>query len=114
VPPNRTDAAAPRALAAAYPEMSDKARDELERWLLEQSLDEFPVLDILLMELHALHKLLRTTYSEGMTWLFEVLEQERQSLAARSAYLLRNSYLPNQTRTSTLHTGPGLSCSRLF
>jgi hypothetical protein len=29
-----------------------------------------------------------------MTWLFEVLEQERQSIAARIAYLLRNSYLP--------------------
>ncbi len=26
-----------------------------------------------------------------MTWLSEVLEQERQSLAARVAYLLRNS-----------------------
>ncbi len=41
-----------------------------------------------------MHKLLHTTYSEGMTRLFEVPEQERQSLAARIAYLLRNSYLP--------------------
>ncbi len=66
------------------------------------------------MELHTRHKFLHTTYSEGMRWLFEVPEQERQSLAARIACLLRNSYLPNQMRTNTLHTGLGLSCSRLF
>ncbi len=55
-----------RALVVSYPEISDKARDELERWLLDQSPDdEIPVLDILLMELHTMHTLLHTTHSEG-------------------------------------------------
>ncbi len=52
------------------------------------------MLDTLLDERQTLYKLLRITHAEGMTWLVEVLEEERQSLAAQAAYVLRNSDPP--------------------
>ncbi len=51
-------------------------------------------MNILLMELHVMHKLLRITYAEEMPWLLEQLEEQREYLAVQAAYALRKPDLP--------------------
>lgn len=77
-----------RALMAAYPEIPEETRKRVEAWKAEDAPGYFGALDTLLDELHTFHKLLRIAYVEGMTWVVEILEQERQSNAAQAAYLL--------------------------
>jgi hypothetical protein len=103
-----------RALAAAYPEISDKAPAEIERWLLDQSLDEIPVMDILLMEIHALHKLLRTTHSEGRRGSLRFCVRSGRASPHGSPISCGIPTCPNQSRAGILYTGPGLSWFRLF
>ncbi len=79
-----------RALEAAYPEIPEDTRRRVVNWQLDEVPGELGVYDILRMNLHTLHKLLRIAHAEGMTWLVEVLEEERHALAAQAAYALRN------------------------
>ncbi len=78
-------------MEAAYPELPVEARERLENWRQEDNEDHLSSLDVLLEELHVLHRLLRIA-DEGRSglWLAETLDQERQPLAAQAAYLLRN------------------------
>ena len=63
-------------------------------WYFEQTANQMPALNILLMELHVIHKLLRITYAEEMPWLLEQLEEQREYLAVQAAYALRKPDLP--------------------
>ncbi len=84
-----------QALMDAYPVISEDARKKVVRWIFDQSPDELPVLDILLSDLHAMHKLLRIAFAEEMLWLVEVLEEERQGLAVQAAFVLRSPNPPD-------------------
>lgn len=75
---------------AAYPEIPEEARERVVAWQEEDQVGYAGALDTLLDELHTFHKLLRIAHIEGMTWLVEILEQERQSNAAQAAYLLND------------------------
>lgn len=75
---------------AAYPEVPEETRERVLAWRAEDALGHFGALDTLLMELHTFHKLLHIAHVEGMTWVVELLEQERQSNAAQAAYLLND------------------------
>lgn len=44
----------------------------------------------LVNSLYTLHKLMRIAFEEGETWLVEVLEIERESVAAQIAFVLVN------------------------
>lgn len=77
-----------RALMDAYPEIPEEVRERVDLWESEDSPACAGALDTLLAELHTFHKLLRIAHGERMSWLAEILEQERQSNAAQAAYLL--------------------------
>ncbi len=84
-----------RALLRAYPASAIPAevRARVEAWLLDEEPGYLPMLDSLLDSLLLLHKLIRVAHEDRAdcaTSLIEVLEQERQCLAAQAAYLLRN------------------------
>ena len=79
-----------QALVAAYPELPEDARRKVVAWQQDEVPGRMGVFDTLYMEIHTLHKLLRIADAEGMTWLVEVLEQERHALAAQAAYVTRN------------------------
>ncbi len=84
-----------RALVAAYPEIPVETRRQLVNWQIDEEPGYAAVVDTLLDNLHTIHKLLRITHAvKDMTWLVEVLEEERQSLAAQAAYVLRNPSPP--------------------
>ncbi len=79
-----------RALRLAYPDVSEKVRAGVHTW--EEDTDygeEFGPVDSLLDRLATMHKLLRLAFEDGETWLVEVLELEREAVAAQAAYALR-------------------------
>ena len=51
---------------------------------------EVPPSEYLLDTLMTMHKLLRLAFKDGECWMVEVLELERQSVAAQCAYALRD------------------------
>ena len=78
------------ALRRAYPDVPEKVRAGILRW--EEDTDyarEFSPEDHLLDTLATMHKLLRLAFEDGESWLVEVLEYERESVAAQAAYALR-------------------------
>ncbi len=84
------DAACQDALRRAYPDVSEKVRAGVHTW--EEDTDygkELGPVDCLLDTLMLMHKLLRLAYEDGETWLVEVLEYEREAVAAQAAYALR-------------------------
>ncbi len=80
-----------RALRRAYPNPPEKVRAGVLRW--EEDTDhmrEVPPSEYLLDTLMTMHKLLRLAFKDGECWMVEVLELERQSVAAQCAYALRD------------------------
>lgn len=78
------------ALRRAYPNVPEKVRAGVLRW--EEDTDrarEASPMDHLLDTLATMHKLLRLAFEDGESWLVEVLEYERESVAAQAAYALR-------------------------
>jgi len=91
-----------RALSRAYPASTIPAevRARVEAWLLDEEPGYLSMLDSLLDSLLLLHKLMRVAHEDRAdcaTSLIEVLEQERQCLAAQAAYVLRTPNPPEET-----------------
>ncbi len=79
-----------QALRRAYPDVSEKVRAGVHTW--EEDTDygkELGPVDCLLDTLMTMHQLLRLAYQDAECWLVEVLEYERESVAAQAAYALR-------------------------
>jgi hypothetical protein len=79
------------ALRRAYPDVPEKVRAGVETW--EEDTDdghELPPEDCLLDTLMTMHKVLRLAFEDGESWLVEVLELERESVAAQAAYAMRD------------------------
>ena len=75
-----------QALARAYPEPPEYVREQLLRWERdERNGGDLPV-DLLLDSLMTVRKLVRLAHEDGEDWLLEILEHERQELAARAAF----------------------------
>lgn len=81
------------ALQRAYPDVPERVRVGVEIW--EKDTDyanEAGPVDCLLDTLATMHKLMRLAAEGGETWLVEVLELEREAVAAQCAYALRDRY----------------------
>ncbi len=81
------------ALRRAYPDVSEKVRAGVHTWEEDWEADAYrdaPPLDCLLGTLMTMHKLLRLAFEDGESWLVEVLEYEREAVAAQAAYALRD------------------------
>ncbi len=81
------------ALRRAYPDVPEKVRAGVLRW--EEDTDharEAGPVDCLLDTLMTMHKLLRLAYEDGESWLVEVLEYEREAVAAQADYALRDRH----------------------
>ncbi len=87
-----TDEDYQRALRRAYPDVPEKVRAGVLTWEGDWEADGYrdaaPV-DCLLDSLATMHKLLRLAHEDAESWLVEVLEYERESVAAQAAYALR-------------------------
>ena len=79
-----------RALRRAYPDAPESVRSAVELWELGERPGYAPVVDSLYDSLNTIHKLMRLAYEDGETWLVEVLEQERESVAVQAAYASRD------------------------
>lgn len=85
-----------RALVGAYLEtVPDAVRARTLAWEQDEA-SENPyghttVVDYLLDSLGTLHKLMRLAHADGETWIVEVLEIERESVAAQAAVALENA-----------------------
>jgi hypothetical protein len=69
----------------------DEVRERVQLWEGDEEAGYGTVLDYCLDSLFVLHKLLRIAQAEKRTWLVEVLEVERQSIAAEAAVALEKS-----------------------
>ncbi len=81
------------ALRRAYPDVPEKVRTGVETW--EEDTDEGHEMgpaDCLLDTLMTMHKLLRLAYEDQEGWLVEILELERESVAAQAAFALRDQH----------------------
>jgi hypothetical protein len=81
------------ALRRAYPDVPEKVRAGVHTW--EEDADhgkELGPVDCLLDTLMTMHKLLRLAFEDGECWLVEVLEYEREAVAAQAAYALRDRH----------------------
>lgn len=76
-----------RAIVHAHDAPED-VRERVALWERDEEAGSAPVVDCLLDSLHVLYKLLRIAHAEGETWLVEVLEYERQGVAAQAAWAL--------------------------
>jgi hypothetical protein len=75
-----------RTLARAYPEPPEYVREQLLRWERDERNGGDPPVDLLLDSLMTVRKLMRFAHEDGEDWLVEILEHERQELAARAAF----------------------------
>ena len=75
-----------QALARAYPEPPEYVREQLLRWERDERNGGDPPVDVLLDSLMTVRKLMRLADADGEDWLVEILEHERQELAARAAF----------------------------
>lgn len=66
-------------------------RERVARWELDEGQGYGTILDWCLDSLFVLHKLLRIAHAEQRTWLVELLEVERQGIAAEAAVALEES-----------------------
>lgn len=81
------------ALRRAYPNAPEKVRAGVLTWEADTDYArEVPPSDCLLDTLMTMHKLLRLAFEDGESWLVEVLELERESVAAQAAYALRERH----------------------
>ena len=74
-----------RALLAAYSDPSELVRERTHRWLEDEEPGLLTVFDTLVISLGTLCKTMRIAYEADQTWLVEMLEQERESIAAQAA-----------------------------
>ncbi len=84
------DAAYQDALRLAYLDVPEKVRAGVHTW--EEDTDygkELGPVDCLLDTLMTMHRLLRLAFEDAESWLVEVLEYEREAVAAQAAYALR-------------------------
>jgi hypothetical protein len=79
-----------RALLAAYPDPPEGLREQVHQWQLEKNSDHLPVFDSLLMSLDTLNKVMCVAHEADEVWLVEILEEERQSVAAQAAVALES------------------------
>ncbi len=79
------------ALTRIYPNVPEDVRERVDQWERDEEHGGIAVLDCLLDNLHALHKLLRISQEEGQPWVVELLERQRESLAAEAAYVLERA-----------------------
>ncbi len=81
-----------QALRRAYPDVPEKVRAGVLTWEGDWEADGYrdaaPV-DCLLDTLMTMHRLLRLAFEDAECWLVEVLEYEREAVAAQAAYALR-------------------------
>ncbi len=79
------------ALARAYPNAPEDVRERVARWEEDEEPGYAAVVDNLLDQLHVTHKVMRTAYEGKATWLVELLERERESVAAQAAVALERA-----------------------
>ncbi len=85
--PSGTEEAA--AMMRAFPDAPEHVRSRVVAWELDEEPDKAPVYDSLQDSLYTVHKVMQVAYADGETWLVEMLELERESVAAQAAYALR-------------------------
>jgi hypothetical protein len=73
-----------RALLEAYSDPPEKLREAVLRWIEEEGGNP-PVFESLLESLDVVHKTMRIAYEADETWLTEILEEERETVAAQAA-----------------------------
>ncbi len=83
------------ALARAYGNAPADVREKIAEWEADEDPGRMSVLDDLLDTLYTLHKLQRIAHEEWQTYLVEILERERESVAAQTAVALEHA---NQRR----------------
>ncbi len=85
------DGAYHEALVRAYPDeaIPESVRRQIEDWACDERPGVGVVENLLLDSLATLHKILRTAYQDGQTWLVENLDEQRQAEAARASYAMR-------------------------
>jgi hypothetical protein len=90
-----TDADHYRALRLAYPDAPERVRSIVRRWERDERADGHGVspIDQLLDGLRTLHKLVRIAHDDAEHWLVEILELEREALAAQAAFALEGHEL---------------------
>ena len=90
------------ALRRAYPDGPEKMRGMVEEWEAADEPGYQAAVDSLLDMLATTHKLMRLAFEDRQAWLVELLEGERQSVAAKCAYALRDS--PRQVEAALERT----------
>ncbi len=76
-------------LSRAFPEPPLEIRELVEEAEAGDEPGYEPFADTLMRALHTMHRCMRIAYEEREVWLLELLEGERQSIAAQAAYALR-------------------------
>ncbi|MDP9485432.1 MAG: hypothetical protein M3Q49_06520 [Actinomycetota bacterium] len=77
------------AMMRAFPDAPEHVRSRVVAWELDEEPYEAPVYDSLQDSLYTVHKVMQVAYADGETWLVEMLELQRESVAAQAAYALR-------------------------
>lgn len=81
------------ALTRAYPDTPEYVREIIRQWERDEKASEgLPPLDLLLDSLNTILRLMRLAHEDGEDWLVEVLEYQRQEMAARAAFALRDRH----------------------
>ncbi len=76
------------ALVRAYPNPPEELVELVRQWQLDDGPGHASASDSLLETLDTMHRLLRIAHQDGETWLVELLEEERESVAAQAAVAL--------------------------
>ncbi len=78
-------------LFRAFPEPTPEVRSMVEEAEASDEPGYEAFADTLIGSLHTMHRCMRIAYEEREVWLLELLEGERQSVAAQCAYAVRDS-----------------------
>ncbi len=78
-------------LFRAFPEPTPEVRGLVEEAEASDEPGYEAFADTLIGSLHTMHRCMRIAYEEREVWLLELLEGERQSIAAQCAYAVRDS-----------------------
>ena len=79
------------ALTRAYPNVPERVRENVAEMIAGEEPERASVLDDLLDTLHTLHRLQRIAHAEYQTYLVEILERERESVAAQTVVALEHA-----------------------
>ncbi len=88
------------ALLGAYGNAPDDVRARVAEIEADENPGRMSVLDDFLDTLYTLHKLQRIAYQEWQTYLVEILERERESVAAQAAVALEHANRRSAERAS--------------